>query len=454
LYRFFLKFIGDARAQRLTASPLAQRFVRGTGWSMVGVLISRLSTLIGFFFAGHILGRELFGQYGMVQSTMTMFSGLAGFGLGVTATKYVAGHRVMDKQRAGEVAHACIRMAWLTGALITVILYFIAPWLAGKSIGAPELIVPLRISAASLMLGAVASAQHGILSGLEAFREIARVNIWSNTGAAIILVLGSWLFGLHGAVAGILLGSTITYFMQRLVLNKQVRAAGLELSSGSTIDWSVFWKFSLPAVLAGLMIGPANWICNAMLVNRNDGFIQMGTYNAASQYLTALLFVPIVMGQTVLPMLSERIGANDRMRSVKLMMVSIKINALAVWPAVLVGSIISPWLMRLYGPEFVDGWKTLIWCLINAGVLAVQVPAGQIMSAAGRMWAGFYMNMGWAIIFILLSFPMVRYGSEGLAFARLIAYVIHGAWTFVFAFKVARQIPSGSTGPDTVQTES
>src|SRR5437879_2227347 len=76
--------------QRVEASPLAYRLARGTFWSLAGSLISRGLGLLSAILVGRILGKEEFGELGIIQSTIGMFGTLAGFGMGLTANKHVA----------------------------------------------------------------------------------------------------------------------------------------------------------------------------------------------------------------------------------------------------------------------------------------------------------------------------------------------------------------------------
>jgi len=124
------------------------------------------------------------------------------------------------------------------------------------------------------------------------------------------------------------------------------------------------------------MVGPVNWACAAMLVNEPRGYAEMGLFNAANQWFNALLFLPGILGQALLPMLSERIGLNDTARSGRMMMFSIKLNAVVAGSLVGVLAVLSPFIMGLYGPTFRNAWPVLIVVLVTAVLLSVQTPVG------------------------------------------------------------------------------
>ena len=227
----------------------------------------------------------------------------------------------------------------------------------------------------------------------------------------------------------------VNWILNHMALRAEARKAGVPFAFRSCgQEWNVLWSFSLPAVLCGAMVGPVNWVCNAMLVNQPNGYAEMGVFNAANQWYNAMLFLPGVLGQAVLPILSERLGDKDSLRSGKILAVSIKLNGAVVLPIVITGCVISPFIMHLYGESFRSAWPTLIVVLLTAVLLAVQIPVGQIIAASGRMWVGFIMNMGWGLAFIFITWALIGWGALGLALARGGAYILHATWTFGFAY--------------------
>jgi len=125
--------------RRLEASSLGLRLARGAFWSLVGAVISRVLGVLASVLVARMLGREGFGELGVIQSTVGMFGTFAGFGLGLTATKYVAEFREKDAAKAGRIMALSERIALFTGGLTAVALIVLAPWLAARTLAAPRL---------------------------------------------------------------------------------------------------------------------------------------------------------------------------------------------------------------------------------------------------------------------------------------------------------------------------
>ena len=159
------------------ADSLRGRFARGAVWSLVGAVISQGCGLAASVITARLLGREQFGEYGIIQSTVGMFGVFAGMGLGLTATKYVAELRVTNPHRAGRIIALSTAVALGTATTAAVALSAAAPWLAASTLNAPNLSAELRIATGVLFLNALNGTQTGVLAGLEAFRTIARVNL-------------------------------------------------------------------------------------------------------------------------------------------------------------------------------------------------------------------------------------------------------------------------------------
>ena len=69
---------------------IAFSFAAGVYWSLLGAVVSRGLTLVATVLAARTLGAEGFGELGMIQNTQGLFGVLAGAGLGLAATKFVA----------------------------------------------------------------------------------------------------------------------------------------------------------------------------------------------------------------------------------------------------------------------------------------------------------------------------------------------------------------------------
>jgi len=387
-----------------------------------------------------LLGREGFGQFGIIQSTVLLFGTFAGFGLGLTATKYVAEYRRKDPVKAGRILGLSALVALGSGAIFATLMAAGAPWLAATTLAAPHLADGLRIGAVIILFTALNGSQTGALVGLEAFKLTAQLNLLTGLASLPLVVGGVVLFGLEGALWGLALSAFVTWSLFHWGLRRELRRADIPFTlKGSFQEGRVLWAFALPAVISGLLAAPVNWACHALLVNQPEGYAAMGIVNAANQWFYAMLFLPGVLARASIPVLSERLSAGDRTGCRKIVRYGMGVNAAVVIPLVLIGCLTSRIIMGIYGPSFAEHPSVLMVALFTGGVLALQIPMGQMTAASGRMWTEICMNLGWALAFVVGTWLALSHGAMGLVSARLGAYILHTLWTAGFVVWLLRE---------------
>ena len=423
----------------LSASSTFRRLANGAFWGGIAGIVVRGFTVIASFFLARLLGQEVFGEYGVINSTAAMISGLAGLGIGTTVTKHVAELRNKDPNRAGRILALSTGMTISSAALYGIIFIGIAPWLATKTLAAPHLAPMLQISAVTVALGVINSVQTCSLAGCEVFKKSAITNIICSSVQTTLVLLGALFWQLSGAITTLAISMTFTVALTRWVVKKEWFRFGIKLNwRESWNERKVLLNFSLPTFLSGLVVGPVMWVCNALLANQPDGYAQLGIYNAAFQWQIAVQFLPSLIGTAVLPVMSERYGNNDIRGSIRIMTGMMMVAAIVVTPISLIICICGKWIMAGYGESFISGISVLYLSVLTGVLFAIMMPVGQSLAASGKMWINFIMNTGWGIAMVLFSWFFVKWGAEGLAGSKLLAYLLYSAWTFCYAFLIMK----------------
>ena len=421
-------------------SELGLRFQRGVFWNTVGIFISRFLLVIASIIVARILGKETYGELGIIKSTIAMFGVFAGLGLGITSTKYVAEFKHTDPQKAGRIISLTNLIALISSGIISVILILLAPVIADRTLAAPSLTPYLRISSILLFFSTLNGVQFGILTGLEKFKEISKINTLNGLLNFILLITGTYFLLLMGAVWALNITIVITFWLSQLLVRRELKKFNITINySNCWEEKNVILNFSIPAFLSGTFVGPVNWICNSILVNQNKGYSEMGVYNAANQWFSVILFFPSIVSNTLLPILTEKIAMNENNKTARILKYSILINVLIVVPFILIFIFFSGTIMNLYGKGFTGYELVLIYTLITAGLFAIQNPIGNLIAASGKMWLGFAMNLTWGIAFILLTLLQSNSGSEGISLARLLSYVLLAILQFLYVYKYMKK---------------
>lgn len=412
--------------RRLESSEIGRRFASGAFWSLLGAVASRLLMLGAYVAMARILGKADYGRFGTIQSTLGMFGVFAGFGLGITANKHIAELRDKDPVRAGRIMGLAGAVAATTAVGIGAALFGFAPWLAARTLNAPEMGPLLRIGALVLVFEAMNGAQAGALAGFEAFRTTARISMGVGLVGVPMLVLGVVLGRIEGSVWALAANRALSWLLHHLALRREARKAGVPFSlHGSLRELSVLWNYSLPSMLAGVMVSPTIWICNAMLVNRPEGFDQMGILQANRSFQQVLLFIGATLGAPLLPMLSNMNGAgrrSDRLARVNML----SSWALGILPALVLSAV--PEIGQLvFGRDYAgrDFTITYLLTVFSTGVMIYKQGLARAMSARGMMWWCLVNNVAWAAILVVCTRLFIARGAVGFAIAWALTYVLN-----------------------------
>lgn len=426
--------------QRLEQSHLASRFIRGASWSLIGSVMAQGITLLTMLFVARLLGKETYGQFVLIQSTLNMFGTFAGFGIGATASRYVAALKNNDKSRLGHILTLSERTVLIFGLIVSVAIALLSPLLTTSVLNSPSLTMPLAIAAVAVLFATLDSYQTSVLIGFESMRAYAIGTVAGVTASMPIMLIATGQHGLDGMAFALATSTLIRAGISRIMANRELQRNGIELNvRGCLREWLVLRDFALPALLAGAMVTPAHWICQAMLANTQNGFAEVAILGVAMQWFSAVLFLPTVAGKVVAPMLTESVASGNHADSRRILIMSIKANALVALPIAGVLAVLSPWILSFYGDDFRGGAWVLASAVITAALLAIQTPVGNMVAAASRMWLGLLMNLGWAVVYVGVAFMLLSQGATGVFSGLGVAYIFHATWTFAFAYSQTNQ---------------
>jgi O-antigen/teichoic acid export membrane protein len=425
--------------KQAATSPLLRRIGGGIYWSLIGTVGIRFASLVNSVIIARQLGIEDFGRYGIVQSTLGTIGFFAGLGMGLVTTKYIAELITTDRDRASRIFSLTFIASAVSGLGGAIMFFIAAPWISRSMLGDPSLEHLLRLTTPLIALGTLNGVQTAALSGFQAFRTIAKINILVAILMIPTLTLGALVGGLAGVCIGLVIINSASCLVTHIALSREARRTQLQFSLRGALDErKLIYHFALPALLAGALVEPVHWYCATIITNQPNGFREIGAYYAAMQWGNALTFLPSIFGQVVFPVLSEAFARHDRAKVAKLLTGAMFANGLISVVFLLGLGASSHLIMGLYGGQAVEHWLTFVLVIGTAGIVAVQTPVGLVIAAANRMWIGLVLNLGWALALVTFTHLLADRGSLGLAGARAGAYALHAIWTIGYAFHVVR----------------
>ena len=398
------------------------RLGRGISLTASGQALASSITFVAMLFAARILGTARFGELGLVQSSLQMFGIFAGFGLGATATRFVARHGSENTAKAARVIGLTMGFGLITSLLLFVALQLATPWIATRLFLRPELVLPLRIGAFVLCLATIEGITSATLRGFEAFRSIAMVVVSKAVCALMIVPPLTYMGHVLGAVIALTACQALATIVSCLLLARVCKRRGVALhSTFSAIDeLPILWQFSLPTMVASTLVVPIAWVGRTILVRQADGFSELGMFQVANQWLALLMIIPTVVGSVLLPM----IGADNTMSKLSTAALPRLLLITAIASLLISGAclVLSDPILAMYGPEFSQAKSVFAIVIMTTGFSAVNELIGQSLLGLNAPFIRLFTTILWAMVFLAAAYLLVpRYLAVGLALARLIA---------------------------------
>jgi O-antigen/teichoic acid export membrane protein len=398
-----------------------RRMLSGVAWTALGSASTQGATFVASIIVARALGREAFGQYAMIMSTVYALTGLSGLGLGVTAIKYVSQYRNVLPEKAGRVLGLSSGIAVAAGIGFSVALLILAPSLATDS----SLVPGLRVSAAFVFFTTLNGYQIGALVGFEAFGRIARIGLVTGPTAVLAVWISSRASGLMGAVIAQGTVALAIWLLHQIALSSELQKAGISIRYRDA--WSeraALVRFAAPAILSGLTGSVAIWWCNNALV-RNCGYAELAIFSAATNLRLMVLFVPSLVARVAAPLLNNLLANGELSKFRRAFWGAVASNGIIGLALAAILFVTGSSILRLFGKEFVSAPRLLFLLLLSAVVEVVACNLYQAVFTAKTLWWQVVVQSAWTVLLLFLSHELLPSGGAvGLAQAYLAAWCV------------------------------
>ena len=421
---------------RYKHSDIARRMATGAFWSLAGSTVSKMLVLVAGIFCAHILGKVDYGKFGMVKSTIGMFIVLGSFGLGVTATKYIAEYRKTEKDHVCSIYFLTNGFALVFATIVSLLVFEFSDSLAGNVLHAIELSAPIKVSSLILLFTILNTAQDATLAGFESFKSIAFSNFVCSLLESVGMLVLAYYYGIIGAVIGYGSGFIIKTIVNKWLINRDFKKNNISVkfSHFRKSDLKLLYTYTLPAALSTLLVGPTFWVLRTMLA-RSAGYGELAIYDVADQWKLILLFIPSTISQIILPIMSS-LEKDEKSRFWKVLHTNIFLNVIITATLSIVIFVLSNYIINMYGKGFNDS-QPLIILAFSTIFTSISTVLGISISSLARMWVWFIVNVMWAVTTIVMShiFISMGYQATGVAMGVLIGYIVNSIIQYIYLRK-------------------
>lgn len=424
----------DRIRNKFKGSPLTKRIASGAFWSILGTASAKAIVLVAGIICANILGKTSYGELGIVRSTISLFIVFGTAGLGVTATRFIAKYKKEDTQKVESVIGITVLFSLIMAAIITSLVFLFAEKIATNTLNNVELKRSIQFGSIILFATILNGVYNGINTGFENFKNIAINTLCSSIIEAVLIIIGAYYWGVNGAVIGYGIGIFSLMLFNFIAACKALAQINGELSflKIKKNDFSILYKFTIPAALSSFLVAPAYWVVRALLVRFKD-YGELGIFEAAEQWRIIILFIPSALSYIILPILSSYTDNEKDYK--KAMNINILLNVSVAFILAIIISACSNIIMNTYGSDFNNNIPLILLAFSTVFSSFASVVGSAIVSQ-GKMWTGLVFNAIWGCLFIGFTYLSLRlgYGAAGVASSLLLSYLFHSISQSIYLY--------------------
>lgn len=390
------------------------KLINDSFWSLFGNVINKGFAIVAGIIIARVLGKDIFGEYSIIKSTMTSAALFSNFGLVYTSTKFISESNKKSKKDLKLIISYSNKVVFILSSFTAILLFFSAEYVSNVVFNESSLKAPLQIFGLLIVANSLTALQIGVLSGLGKFKEMSRINTITGLVTFVLSVILVFLYGFYGALWALLIAQFVNWCLNYMLVNKSL-PNNISFTKKSKTILKDLLKFSFPVAIQEAVYSVFSWTI-LYLILREASFGEVGLYRASLQLNAAILFIPGILRNVILSHLSS---ADDKNHS-KILKTVLKINFTATIIPAIVLFVGAGYVAKLYGETFVN--------LDDIIRIAVFIT---VFVSISNVYAQAYMSKG--MNWTMLGFRIVRDLGTILLFLFLLDKFQSAAKTMIYS---------------------
>lgn len=395
--------------------PLSKALI-DVQWAFISIVTASLAHFILRIILGRELGPDGLGVYTLAFTIYLFGMQFAAFGIGSALTKYVA-EFLDDRTTIRNYVSSGMTSSIITGTLMGVVLFLLAPYIAISFFHVPELEGMIQLTALCYPFIAVQKAVNGTLNGFRRMHLYAFLNIVQNVtvvAASIALVL-LFEMGVMGAVIGFV-GPTILVSALSPILIRDCIGFGSSFWDTAALRATTVFGFY---VVLGNSIAFLNTQVDSILIGYYLNPTEVGIYAVAVLLAQTLTLIPGAVQRVTAPATATLYGKGDIEGVRRLYYSTLKKSLLiSAGSAVLIAAL-GPYIIALlFTEEYLVSYVPLLILLLGYTVDASFAAVGATLSSIGKVHIPFRISTVCGVLNVILNILLIPIlGIRGAALA-------------------------------------
>lgn len=385
-------------------------------WTITGNALGKGLTVIGGIIIAKLLGKDVFGEYGLLRNTLLMIAVFSTLGLGYTSTIFVSKYRDTSPNLLYLLIRNLLNITIGFSSIIAILVFIFSEQIA-LLLEDTALILGLKYLSVIIVLNALTTTQIGILAGLKLFKNTAYVNILCGICNFFITISLTVIWGFNGALLALLISQLINCILNSYVLRKNVS----RVDGCGEIPLKYIMVQSIPIALQEMSVSLMHWIGYYLLL-KFTGYGEVGLYSAATQWSVIILFIPVTLRNVVLSHLSSKQNSVQH-RKIFYSMMGLYVLSTFI-PSTLI-AIFSNFIVGFYGESFIGLKYVLIFgCYSTVFNSVYNIYSSEFMSL-NRNWLMYiitiFRDLGIVISLILCIYIINLPGALSMSISTLLS---------------------------------
>ena len=375
---------------------------RDSFWAVFGNGMGNAFLLLAGILIARFLGKDLYGEYGVVKTTMMYSATFATFGLGITSTKFLAEYLQRQAGYTRAIIRDSLRVTLVFSLLVAVVILIIAPYLSSY-LHRPTLATAFRMLSGIIVFKALSTTQQGILAGVRAFRSVGINNILAGVSMLLLSAPLTYWFGLRGALGALMASQVIACGLNYISIRRCRATLGEDREERSFVRELV--SFSFPIAMQESSFTLCSWF-GMLILTRYATVGDVGIFTACLQWNVIIMLIPTLLSNVVLAHLS---GTTDDAKTHKqtmhrMLLVNVLCSVVPFAVVYPLGGFIS----SLYGSEFSTMSSVLRILLVDALLFSITTVFKSEYIAQGHNWWLFIIRATKDVLLVVAAYILLR----------------------------------------------
>ncbi len=428
-----MRFKLSNRFDKIKESKVAQ----DSFWAVFGNGLGMALLLLAGIIIARFLGKDVYGEYGVVKTNMFYLAGFSTFGLGLTSTRFIARYLKVDKTQIIGIINTSTKITFVFSSFVAVALVIFSNRLA-LYLGEPNMATPFRVLSIIIVIKALCTTSNGILGGLGEYKSIARSAIISGATMLLLSVPLTYYYGLCGSLLSLTVSQLVNTGINYIIIQHKKKVFPLYHKAFSSRE---LISFSFPIAMQEISYAICNWI-GILALTKYSTLGEVGIYSATAQWNAIIMFLPSLLSNVVLSHLSGTIEKSSHASKIRRLLTVYLICTLI--PFIIVYCL-SPIISSFYGSQFIGMNDVLRMLTFVAIPLCCSDVFKSELLASGHPWLLFSIRFCKDILFMsMVVFSLRTFTSCGGALLYAINSLII-SFLFLLSLFISYRIVSQRT---------